>query len=77
MDICEYSNLYPRIWSAGSPMVGRGSSNPVRIYVVYNLKPKPSPRTISFDDMGPVGEDTRWENRAELANYLVTAFPRM
>ncbi|KAK7457811.1 hypothetical protein VKT23_010153 [Stygiomarasmius scandens] len=31
--------------------------------------------TEMFDDMGPVGEDPRWENRASFHEYLVKAFP--
>ncbi|KAI7124543.1 hypothetical protein KC352_g32331, partial [Hortaea werneckii] len=33
--------------------------------------------TESFDDMGPVGEDKRWDTRFELHKYLANTFPRM
>lgn len=35
----------------------------------------PRGRTVSFDNMGPVTEDPRWENRAAFADYLASAFP--
>lgn len=31
--------------------------------------------TETFDSMGPVGEDERWENRANFHEYLLGAFP--
>ncbi|KAI7560556.1 carboxypeptidase S [Hortaea werneckii] len=33
--------------------------------------------TESFDDMGLVGEDKRWDTRFELHKYLANTFPRM
>ncbi|RMZ04036.1 hypothetical protein D0860_06550 [Hortaea werneckii] len=33
--------------------------------------------TESFDDMGPVGEDERWNTRFDFHNYLAKTFPRM
>ncbi|KAK7062787.1 hypothetical protein VNI00_000277 [Paramarasmius palmivorus] len=32
-------------------------------------------QTETFDDMGPVGEDPRWENRGAFHDYLANAFP--
>ena len=31
--------------------------------------------TESFDDMGPVGEDSRWDVFKEFHKYLVESFP--
>ncbi|KAI7573726.1 carboxypeptidase S [Hortaea werneckii] len=33
--------------------------------------------TESFDDMGPVGEDKRWDTRFDFHKYLANTFPRM
>ncbi|TKA70932.1 hypothetical protein B0A55_06124 [Friedmanniomyces simplex] len=33
--------------------------------------------TSSFDDMGPVGEDKRWDTRFAFHDYLAATFPRM
>jgi len=33
--------------------------------------------TSSFDNMGPVGEDKRWDNRYGFHDYLEATFPRM
>ena len=32
-------------------------------------------RTESFDKMGPIGEDPRWDKFGELHAYLLDAFP--
>ena len=34
-------------------------------------------RTESFDDMGPIGEDSRWDIMYEFAKYLKDTFPRV
>lgn len=33
--------------------------------------------TQSYDDMGPIGEDKRWDKLYEFADYLEATFPRM
>jgi hypothetical protein len=33
--------------------------------------------TETFDEMGPVGEDERWETRGPFHEYLLEAFPMM
>lgn len=35
------------------------------------------PRTEVYDDLGPVGIDTRWDVFAKFHNYLETAFPNV
>jgi hypothetical protein len=44
-------------------------------YAVDKLAGAVRVRTETFDDMGPVGEDERWENRAAFHEYLESAFP--
>lgn len=34
-------------------------------------------RTESYDDNGPVGEDSRWDTFAELHRVLEASFPRV
>lgn len=44
-------------------------------YALFDVEPLSPHRTESYDDLLPVGQDSRWDIFAELHTYLETSFP--
>ncbi|GAW01633.1 carboxypeptidase s [Lentinula edodes] len=60
------------LWSA----VGEGmSTNDFKIIAIDWLSGAVQIETETYDDLGPVGEDPRWENRLLFHEYLENTFP--
>ncbi|KAI0300039.1 carboxypeptidase S [Multifurca ochricompacta] len=90
MDKPENANAMPPRLVASSPKVERGNDKKLdsceqpqggrldtfRLWTYTSLGDAVQIPTVSFDDMGPPGEDSRWESRRMLHDYLKHRFPR-
>ncbi|KAJ3931943.1 MAG: carboxypeptidase S [Lentinula lateritia] len=82
-DLIDISSLCPQaevrvphinheLWSAVGEVI---STNDFKVIAIDWLSGAVQIETETYDDLGPVGEDPRWENRLLFHEYLENTFP--